>query len=71
MVIQNNIQRHAHPTLVVNILLMPSIPNFFLRKDNLGFIPNHDLYGVISTDHDGAIFSVKAVVAKALIFKIQ
>ena len=67
MVIRNNLQRHAHLTLVVNILLIPSIPKN-LRKDNLGFIPNHDLYGVISTDHDGALFSVKAVVTKALIF---
>jgi hypothetical protein len=27
----------------------------------MGFIPNHNSYGVISTDYDGALFSVKAV----------
>jgi hypothetical protein len=46
---------------------MPSIPNF--RKDNLGFIPCHISYGVISTDLDSALFSVKAVVSKALSLK--
>jgi len=34
----------------------------------LGFTPNHNFHGVISTDQDGALFSVKAVVSKALIF---
>jgi hypothetical protein len=46
---------------------MPSIPTF--RKDNFGFIPCHNSYGVISTDHDGALFSVKEVVPKALSLK--
>ena len=27
----------------------------------MGFIPNHNSYGVSSTDYDGALFSVKAV----------
>jgi hypothetical protein len=39
------------------------------RKDNLGFIPYHNSYGVISTDYDGARFGVKAVVSKSLSFK--
>ena len=34
----------------------------------MGFTPNHNFHGVISTDQDGALFSVKAVVSKALIF---
>src|SRR4051812_40341746 len=37
-VIQNNIQRQVHPTLVANIFLC--IAYQCLRKDNLGFIPN-------------------------------
>ena len=40
-----------------------------LRNDNLGFTPNHNSYGVISMDHDDALFSVKAVVSKASILK--
>ena len=63
MIIRNNIQRYVHPTLVANIFLMHSIQ--CLRKDNLGFTPNRNLHGVISTDQDGALFSVKAVVSKA------
>jgi hypothetical protein len=35
----------------------------------LGFIPCHNSYGVISTDHDGALFSVKVAVSKALSLK--
>jgi hypothetical protein len=35
----------------------------------LGFIPCHNSYGVISTDRDGALFSVKVVVSKALSLK--
>src|SRR3954470_8546269 len=60
MVIRNNLQRNAHPTLVVNILLMLSIPKF--KKGQLGFYPKP---GVISTDQDGALFSVNVVVSKA------
>ena len=32
-----------------------------LRTENMGSIPSHNSYGVISTDYDGALFSVKAV----------
>jgi hypothetical protein len=39
------------------------------RKDNLGFILCHNSYGVISADHDGALFSVKAIVSKVLSLK--
>ena len=34
------------------------------RKDNLAFAPYHNTYGVDSTDYDGALFSVKAIVSK-------
>jgi hypothetical protein len=36
-----------------------------LRNDKLGFYPFHNSYGVVSTDLDHALFSVKAVVSKA------
>jgi hypothetical protein len=35
----------------------------------LGIIPCHNSYDVISTDHDGALFGVKAIVPKALSLK--
>jgi hypothetical protein len=60
MSLWDNLQRYIYPILVVNILHMPSIPKF--KKDNLGFIPCHNKYGVISADYDGTLFSVKAVV---------
>jgi hypothetical protein len=53
--------------LVSNILHMPSNQNS--RKGNLGFISCHNSYGIISSDHDGALFSVKVVVPKALSVK--
>ena len=31
----------------------------------MGFTPNHNFHGVISTDQGGALFSVKEVVSKA------
>jgi hypothetical protein len=34
-----------------------------LRNDRLGFFPLHKSYGVISTDLDGALFSVKVAVS--------
>jgi hypothetical protein len=39
------------------------------RKYNLGFIPCHNSYGVISTDNDGIFSNVKAVVFIALSLK--
>src|SRR3954465_4199711 len=33
-----------------------------LRNDNFGFLPNHSSYCVVSTDLDGALFNVNAVV---------
>ena len=36
-----------------------------LRNDNLGFLPNHRSYGVVSTDLYGALFNVNAAVPKA------
>ena len=33
-----------------------------LRKDNLGFLPNHSSYGVVSMDPDGALFTVNAAI---------
>jgi hypothetical protein len=50
-ILWDNLQRLANPILVVNILLMNCIPKF---KKN-----NHNLYGVISADYDGALFSEK------------
>ena len=38
-------------------------PNF--QDDILGFLPFQILYGVISTDFDGALFKVKAVISNA------
>ena len=38
-------------------------PNF--KKRQLRFLPNHGSYGVISTDLDGALFNVNAVVSNA------
>jgi hypothetical protein len=39
------------------------------RKDNLGLIPCHNSYGVISRDNDGIFSNVKAVVFIALSLK--
>src|SRR3954466_4257526 len=36
-----------------------------LRNYNLGFFPNHNSYGVVSTDFDGALFKVNAAVSNA------
>ena len=36
-----------------------------LRNNSLGFLPNHSSYGVVSTDLDGALFNVNAVVSNA------
>ena len=36
-----------------------------LRNDSLGFLPNHNSYGVVSTDLDGALFKVNAAVSNA------
>ena len=36
-----------------------------LRNDDLGFLPNHSSYGVVSTDLDGALFNVNAAISKA------
>ena len=36
-----------------------------LTNDNLGFLPNHSSYDVISTDLDGALFNVNAIVSNA------
>jgi hypothetical protein len=38
------------------------------RKDNLGFIPCHNSYGVISRDNDGIFSNVKVVAFIALSF---
>ena len=38
-------------------------PNF--KNDNLGFLPKHSSYGVVSTDLDGALFNVNAAVSNA------
>jgi hypothetical protein len=46
-----------------------SLHTKILEKYNLGFIPCLNSYGVISTDNDDALFSVKAVVSKALFLK--
>ncbi|EMS51384.1 hypothetical protein TRIUR3_19052 [Triticum urartu] len=35
----------------------------FKRNDSLGFFPNHNSYGVVSTDFDGALFKVVVWVA--------
>jgi hypothetical protein len=32
---------------------------------SLGFFPNHNSYGVVSTDLDGALFKVNAAVSNA------
>jgi hypothetical protein len=50
-ILWDNLQRLINPTLVVNILHMPCIPKF--KKDN------YNLYGVISADYDGTLFSEK------------
>jgi hypothetical protein len=47
-ILWDNLQRHTNPILVVN---MPCIPKF--KKDN------YNLYGVISVDYDGTLFSEK------------
>ena len=36
-----------------------------LRNDNLGFLPNHSSYGVVSMNLDGALFNVNAAVSNA------
>jgi len=41
-----------------------SQPQIF-RKDKLGDLPVHISYGVLSTDFDGTLFSVKAAVSRA------
>jgi hypothetical protein len=47
-----NLQRLTNSILVVNILhILPCIPKF---KKN-----NHNLYGVVSVDYDGTLFSEK------------
>jgi len=59
-----NLWRSIYPILVANNLhICLAYQN--LRKNNLGFIPCHNAYGVDSTDYDGALFSVKAIVSKA------
>jgi hypothetical protein len=50
-ILWDNIQRLTNPILVVNILHMPCILKF---KKNY-----HKLYGVISADYDGTLFSEK------------
>ena len=37
-----------------------SIASSNLKNGSLGFLPNHSSYGVVSTDLDGALFSVNA-----------
>jgi hypothetical protein len=41
-----------------------SHPQIF-RKDKLGVFPVHISYGVLTTDLDGTLFSVKAAVSRA------
>jgi hypothetical protein len=36
-----------------------------LRNDNLGFLPCHNSYGVVSTDLDGSLLRMNATVSKA------
>ena len=36
-----------------------------LKKRNLGFLPNHSSYDVVSTDLDGALFNMNAAVSNA------
>jgi hypothetical protein len=50
-ILWDNLQRLTNPISVVNILHMSCIPKF---KKN-----NHNLYGVILADYDGALFSKK------------
>ena len=38
-------------------------PNF--TNDSLGFLPNHNSYGVVSKDLDGALFKVNVAVSNA------
>ena len=42
-----------------------SIATQILRNDGLGFLPNHSSYSVVSTDLDGALFNMNAVVSNA------
>ena len=46
-------------------LLDISITPQTLRNDNLGFLPNHNSYGVTSADLDGDLFKVNVVVSNA------
>ena len=45
-------------------LTYASQPQIF-RKDKLGVLPVHISYGVLSTDFDGTLFSVKPAVSRA------
>ena len=36
-----------------------------MRNDNLGFLPNHSSYGVISTYLGGALFKVNVAISRA------
>ena len=56
--------KDIHLILVVNSFTY-AMHTKNLRKDYKGLYPCHDSYGVISTDYDDALFSVKAVVSKA------
>src|SRR3954466_400992 len=47
-----------------NFFTKESQPQTF-RNDSLGFFPNHNSYGVVSTDFDGALFKVNAAVSRA------
>ena len=50
--------------LFENLRCYTSQPQTF-RNDSLGFLLNHNSYGVVSTDFDGALFKVNAAVSNA------
>ena len=42
-----------------------------LRKDKMGVFPVHISYGVLTTNYDGTLLSVKAVVSRALLMVVK
>ena len=55
----------AKVTTWYNIVFSRYAVSQILRNDNFGFLPNHNSYGVVSTDFDGALFKVNAAVSNA------
>ena len=42
-----------------------SVATLTLRNDDIGLLPNHSSYGVVSPDFDGALFNGNAAVSNA------